>query len=125
MRRIKFTEDHEWLLPDEDGNVTVGITDYAQEQLGDIVFIELPEVGSEIITGDEAAVVESVKAAGDIRAPLNGTVCEINDALVDAPEKVNKDPMGEGWFFKITPNNPEDIDALMDEDAYWEYVSGL
>ena len=125
MRRIKFTEDHEWLLPDEDGNVTVGITDYAQEQLGDIVFIELPEVGTEIIAGDEVAVVESVKAAGDIRAPLNGTIYEINEDLVEAPEKANKDPMGEGWFFKITPSDPDDIDALMDEDAYREFVSGL
>lgn len=125
MRRIKFTEDHEWLLPDEDGNVTVGITDYAQEQLGDIVFIELPEVGTEIIAGDEVAVVESVKAAGDIRAPLNGTIYEINEDLVGAPEKANKDPMGEGWFFKITPGDPKDIDTMMDEDAYWEYVSGL
>lgn len=125
MGRIRFTEDHEWLLQDEDGNVTVGITDYAQEQLGDIVFVELPEVGSELIAGDEAAVVESVKAAGDIRAPLNGTVCEVNEDLSDMPEKVNSDPMGEGWFFRITPDDPEEMDALMDEDAYSEYVSGL
>jgi glycine cleavage system H protein len=125
MSRIKFTEDHEWLLLDEDGNFTVGITDYAQEQLGDIVFVELPEIGAEIIAGDEAAVVESVKAAGDIRAPINGTICDINEILADAPEKVNSDPMGEGWFFKITPMEMDEIDGMMDEDAYWDYIAGL
>ncbi len=125
MSRIKFTEDHEWLLLDEDGNFTIGITDYAQEQLSDIVFVELPEIGAEIVAGDEAAVVESVKAAGDIRAPINGTVCEVNELLAEAPEKVNSDPMGEGWFFKITPIDPDEINAMMDEDAYWDYIAGL
>jgi glycine cleavage system H protein len=125
MSGIKFTEDHEWLLVNEDGTITVGITEYAQDQLGDIVYVDLPEVGDEITAGDEAAVVESVKAAGDIRVPLSGTVSDINETLADEPEKVNSDPMGEGWFFKITPNDPEELDSLMDEDAYWEYVSSL
>ncbi len=125
MSGIKFTEDHEWLLVNEDGTITVGITEYAQDQLGDIVYVDLSEVGDEITAGDEAAVVESVKAASDIRVPLSGTVSDINETLADEPGKVNSDPMGEGWFFKITPNDPEELDSLMDEDAYWEYVSSL
>jgi glycine cleavage system H protein len=125
MSGMRFTEDHEWLLVEEDGSITIGITDYAQDQLGDVVYVDMPEVGLEISAGDEVAVVESVKAAGDIKVPLSGTVSEINDLLADEPEKVNTDPMGEGWFFRITPNDPEELDSLMDEDAYWEYVSGL
>lgn len=125
MSGMKFTRDHEWLLVEEDGTITIGITDYAQDQLGDVVYVDLPEIGSEISAGDDVAVVESVKAAGDIQVPLSGTVSEINGSLADEPEKVNSDPMGEGWFFKITPNDPEELDTLMDEDAYWEYVSGL
>ncbi|MEE8320447.1 MAG: glycine cleavage system protein GcvH [Gammaproteobacteria bacterium] len=125
MSGMRFTEDHEWLLVEEDGTITIGITDYAQDQLGDVVYVDMPEVGLEISAGDEVAVVESVKAAGDIKVPLSGTVSEINDLLADEPEKVNTDPMGEGWFFKITPSDLEELDALMDEDAYWEYVSGL
>ena len=119
---MKFTEDHEWLDIDGD-SATVGITEHATEQLGDIVFVELPEVGAEAAKGDAVAVVESVKAASDVFMPLDGTVTEINDAIVDAPEKVNEDPQGNGWFFKIKLKNAGDANALMDEAAYKEMVS--
>lgn len=114
---LKFTEEHEWLRLDGD-TVTVGITDHAQEQLGDIVFVELPEVGAEVAKGDDLVIIESVKAASDIAAPLEGTITEVNEAIVEEPAKVNGDPMGEGWFFKMTLADPSALEALMDEDAY-------
>jgi glycine cleavage system H protein len=124
MSEIRFSEDHEWVLV-EDGIGTVGITDYAQEQLGDVVFIELPEVGKALAKGDEAAVVESVKAASELYAPLTGEVTEANDALAEDPAQVNSDPMGGGWFFKMSIAEPAELDALMDEAAYKAYVEGL
>jgi glycine cleavage system H protein len=111
---LKFTKDHEYLT--EDG--TVGITVYAQEQLGDIVFVELPKVGQKLKQGDEAAVVESVKAASEIYAPVSGTVTAVNDALTGDPGLVNNDPLGGGWIYKIAPDNPADRDGLLDEAAY-------
>jgi glycine cleavage system H protein len=114
---LKYTEDHEWLRI-EDGVATVGITEYATEQLGDLVFVELPEAGTEFAQGDAAATVESVKAASDVYAPLAGEVVESNDAIVDDPSIVNSDPMGEGWFFKLKLADPGAAEALMDEDAY-------
>ncbi|MBI2969306.1 MAG: glycine cleavage system protein GcvH [Gammaproteobacteria bacterium] len=125
MSDTRFTEDHEWLRVEDDGTITVGITDYAQEQLGDVVYVELPQVGETITPGAEAAVVESVKAAGDIKVPIGGTVVEVNQRLGDAPEVVNSDPTGEGWFFRMEPEDTADLDGLMDEDAYQEYVQGL
>ena len=125
MSNMRFTEDHEWILAQDDGTGRVGITDYAQEQLGELVFVDLPEVGSELAQGAEACVIESVKAAGEIKAPVGGTVREVNEALVDEPGKVNEDPTGEGWFFKLDLSDASELDGLMDEDAYKAYVDGL
>ena len=113
----KYTDDHEWLQIEGD-IATVGITSHATEQLGDIVFIELPEPGTEFEKGDGAAVVESVKAASDVYMPLDGEIVEINEAVVDEPAKVNEAPEGDGWFFKIKLKNAGDADGLMDEAAY-------
>ncbi len=119
-----YTEDHEWI--EVDGNIaTVGITDYAQGQLGDIVFAEVPAVGSTLKKGGDAAVVESVKAASDVYAPVSGVVTEGNDALGDDPALVNSDPEGEGWFFKLTLSEASELDSLMDEAAYKAFVDGL
>lgn len=119
-----FTEDHEWI--DLDGEIaTVGITDYAQSQLGDIVFVEVPEEGKQVAQGDDAAVVESVKAASDVYAPVSGTVIEGNSALDGEPALVNEDPEGEGWFFKMTLSDSSELDELMDEAAYADFVSKL
>jgi len=114
---LKFTDDHEWLNI-ENGIATVGITGHATEQLGDLVFVELPEVGAEFGEGDTAATLESVKAASDVYAPLAGEITEINDAIVDDPAIVNSDPTGEGWFFKIKLADASAAEGLMDEDAY-------
>ncbi|USU11889.1 glycine cleavage system protein GcvH [Sphingomonadaceae bacterium OTU29THOMA1] len=119
-----FTEDHEWV--DVDGDVgTVGISEYAQSQLGDIVFVDVPEDGKQLGKGDEAAVVESVKAASDVYSPVSGNVLEGNAALVDDPSLVNSDAEGEGWFFKITLSDPSEVEQLMDETAYETFVAKL
>ena len=117
MSATKYTEDHESIRIEDDGAV-IGISDYAQEQLGEVVFVELPEVGTEIAMGDEAAVVESVKAASEVHAPASGVVTAVNEALADDPGKVNQDPMGDGWFIKIKLSDPSQLDALMDDAAY-------
>jgi glycine cleavage system H protein len=122
MSVMKFTEDHEWLRIDADGTATVGITDHAQQQLGDLVHVELPEVGQEIESGSDVAVIESVKAAGEVKAPLNGTVVAVNESLVDEPAKVNSDATGDGWFFKMKLSNPGDADSFMDEAAYSKFI---
>lgn len=119
-----FTEDHEWIDVDGD-TATVGITDYAQGQLGDIVFVEVPEEGREVTKGDDAAVVESVKAASDVYAPVAGTVIEGNAALADNPALVNEDPEGEGWFFKLTLADTSELDGLMNDSAYQDYLNKL
>jgi glycine cleavage system H protein len=119
-----YTEDHEWI--DVDGETaTVGITDYAQSQLGDIVFAEVPATGATLKKGGDAAVVESVKAASDVYAPVSGTVTEGNDALEGDPALVNSDPEGEGWFFKLTLSDTSELDSLMDVTAYKAFVDGL
>lgn len=119
-----FTEDHEWI--DIDGDIgTVGISDYAQGQLGDIVFVDVPEEGKQLGKGDEAAVVESVKAASDVYSPVSGTVIEGNAALADDPSLVNTDPEAEGWFYKITLSDPAEVAALMGETAYESFVAKL
>jgi len=119
-----FTKDHEWI--EVAGNAaTVGITDYAQSQLGDVVFVEVPEAGRQLAQGGEAAVVESVKAASDVYAPVSGTVTEGNAALSDTPDLVNTSPEADGWFFKLTLSDPSQLDGLMDEGAYKEFVAGL
>jgi glycine cleavage system H protein len=119
-----YTKDHEWV--DVDGaTATVGITDYAQGQLGDVVFVELPEAGRTVAAGKEAAVVESVKAASEVFAPVSGTVGEANAALADTPALVNTAPETDGWFFKLTLSSPAELDGLMDEGAYKAFVDGL
>ncbi|MEO5867879.1 MAG: glycine cleavage system protein GcvH [Sphingomonas sp.] len=119
-----FTEDHEWV--DVDGDIgTVGISEYAQGQLGDIVFVDVPEEGKTVTKGDEAAVVESVKAASDVYSPVSGTVIEGNAELADNPALVNEDPEGEGWFFKLTLSDPSELEGLMDEAKYEAFVSKL
>lgn len=123
MSAIYFSEDHEWILVEGDIG-TCGITEFAQEQLGDIVYIELPEVGREVAQNDEIAVVESVKAASELYAPASGEVIEINEGLTDDPARVNADAMGDGWFFKIKLSNPGDLENLMDKDAYDALVAG-
>lgn len=114
---LKYTNTHEWVLIDGD-IITVGVTDFAQEQLGDVVFVELPEPDSEVIAGDGIAVVESVKAASDIYAPATGTVLAVNDSLEDAPELVNSDPFEDGWFFRMQVQDIGELDTLMDADSY-------
>ena len=115
---LKYVASHEWLRLEADGSVTVGITDHAQELLGDIVFVELPEVGANLADDEQAGVVESVKAASDIYAPIAGEVLEVNQELVDAPDTANTDPYGAAWFFRIKPANAADLDGLMDAAAY-------
>jgi len=114
---MKYTEEHEWLLVEGD-LVTVGITEHAATQLGDLVFIELPEVGTEVSKDDDIVVIESVKAASDVLAPLDGEIIEVNEALVDEPTKVNEDAMGAGWMFRMKLADMSELDDLMDEDAY-------
>jgi glycine cleavage system H protein len=118
---MKFTEDHEWLLPDGD-LVVVGITAHAAEALGELVFLELPEAPNNVSKGDDVVVIESVKAASDILAPLDGEIVEVNSDLADNPTLVNEDPTGAAWFFKMKLANPSDMDDLMDEDAYKELI---
>ncbi len=117
---LKYATSHEWVKADEEGNVTVGITDHAQDLLGDIVFVELPEVGSLVAATDEAGVVESVKAASDVYAPVAGEIIEVNEKLNDSPELVNSDPYGDGWFFKIKMSDSADLDNLLAADEYSE-----
>lgn len=124
MSALKYTEDHEWISIDGD-IATIGITDYAQEQLGDVVFIELPDVGKTLAKGDEAAVVESVKAAGEIYAPVDGEVTEVNAALNDDPSLINTDAQGKGWFVKLRVGDACSLDGLMDDAAYAAYIDGL
>jgi glycine cleavage system H protein len=114
---LKYTESHEWLRVEDDGLITVGISDHAQELLGDLVFIELPEAGTEFVAGDECCVVESVKAASDVYMPISGEIMAINEALADEPEIINTSPYDNGWLFKVKPSANE-IDDLMDADAY-------
>jgi glycine cleavage system H protein len=121
----RFTRDHEWIRPEDGPFAAVGITDYAQTQLGDIVFVELPEPGKELAKGDEAAVVESVKAASEVYAPVSGEVVEVNGALADDPALVNQSAEAGGWFFKLRLTKPAELDLLLDEKAYREYVETL
>ncbi|GER07243.1 glycine cleavage system H protein [Iodidimonas muriae] len=124
MTMIRYSEDHEWVRV-EDGKGTVGITDYAQAQLGDVVFVELPEKGATLTKGDEAAVVESVKAASELYAPVSGEIIGLNTAVVDEPATVNTSPLDAGWFFEIALSDPSELDDLMDEDAYEAFVKDL
>ena len=117
---LKYASTHEWARLEEDGSVTVGITDHAQDALGDVVYVELPEVGTDVHAGQEAGVVESVKAASDVYAPISGKVIAINTTLEDAPETINSDPYHGGWFYKIEPNDTAELDDLLSADDYQE-----
>lgn len=122
MNELRFTKDHEWVRREGD-TVVIGITDYAQEQLGDVVYVELPELGRRVEQGKEAAVVESAKAASEVYAPVTGEVVAVNDVIASDPGKVNADPMGEGWFVKLRVADPAQLDALLDEAAYRKFVA--
>ena len=124
MSILRYTDDHEWARLDGD-TVTVGITEFAQDQLGELVFVELPTLGGAVTQGDDAAVVESVKAAGEIKSPVSGTIMEINESLIDTPEKVNDDPMGEGWIYKVAMTDPAEWEGLMDQTAYAALVANV
>lgn len=115
---LKYTKSHEWVRQEGDGSVTIGITDHAQELLGDLVFVELPEVGSDLTAGDACCVVESVKAASDVYMPISGEILEVNEALADAPETINDSAFDDGWLFKVQPSAEVELDDLMDADAY-------
>ena len=123
MSDLKYTEEHEWIRIDGDVG-TIGISSFAQEQLGDVVFVDLPEMGKNVSPGDEAAVIESVKAASELYAPVSGEIIEVNAALGDTPELVNSDPTGEGWFIKIRLSKADELEALMDETAYTAFAAG-
>ena len=118
---LKYVSSHEWIRVEGEGVVTIGITDHAQDQLGDVVFVELPEVGSSFALSDDMGVVESVKAASDLYAPLSGEVIEVNEELEDSPEQVNSDPYGDGWFVKLKLDDESELDALLDAAAYGEF----
>lgn len=118
---LKYVASHEWIRVEGDGTVTIGVTDHAQDLLGDVVFVELPEVGAEVASGDDAGVVESVKAASDIYAPLSGEVVAVNEELEDSPELVNSDPYGDGWFFRLKLTDDSELADLLNADAYSEH----
>lgn len=120
---LRYAESHEWVSQEEEGVVKIGISDHAQEQLGDLVFVELPEKGATFGKGDACAVVESVKAASDIYCPVSGEIVDVNEALADTPELINTDPYGDGWLFSIRPVDAEEVDDLMDADAYREHLA--
>ena len=125
MAEIRYTKDHEWVRLEDDGTATVGITDHAQEALGDVVFVELPKLERELTEGESCATVESVKAASDVYAPLAGTVLEVNDLLTDDSSLVNRDAEGEAWFFRMEPADPDAFHALMDESDYQSFLETI
>ncbi|MBU2874077.1 glycine cleavage system protein GcvH [Marinobacter salexigens] len=122
---LKYIETHQWVRVDADGTATIGITDFAQEQLGDVVYIGVPEVGDTVTGGEEAGVAESVKSASDVFSPVTGEVVEINESLEDEPEKVNEDPYGDGWMFKVKLADKGELDGLMDADTYSEHLAAV
>jgi glycine cleavage system H protein len=125
MAEVRYTKDHEWVRLEDDGTLTVGITDHAQEALGDIVFIELPEVDREVVEGESCATVESTKAASDVYAPLAGRIAEINENIVEDPGLINRDCEGEGWFWRMEPGDEENFESLLDEEAYEAFLETL
>lgn len=122
MSMLGFTDDHEWVVAEDDGTALIGITDYAQQQLGELVFIELPEVGAEVDKGDAVAVIESVKSASDLMMPVSGEIIEVNEELEGDPGKVNEDAMGAGWFIKVKMSDESELDDLMDEAGYQDIL---
>lgn len=121
---LKYTESHEWLRLESDGSYTIGITDHAQDELGELVYVELPDVGRKLAREEACCVVESTKAASDVYAPIAGEVVAVNDALRDAPQTVNEKPFGDGWLFRIKPDNPDDVQHLLSADAYTRAIEG-
>ena len=122
---LLYTNDHEWLRREDDGSVTIGVTDHAAKALGDLVYVELPEVGQDVDEGGDMAVVESVKAASDVYAPIGGSIVAVNEELADEPEKINADPYGEGWIVRVQPSDGVDESALMSPDAYQQFCDEL
>jgi glycine cleavage system H protein len=122
---LLYTKDHEWLRREDDGSVTIGITDHAQSALGDLVYVELPEVGQDVDDGGDMAVVESVKAASDVYAPISGSIAAVNEALADDPEKINSDPYGDGWIVRMQPSDGIDEGELMSPGDYQQFVDEL
>ena len=126
MAEIRYTTDHEWVRLEDDGTLTIGITDHAQEALGDIVFIDLPEIDRQVVEGESVATVESTKAASDVFAPAAGRIAEINEAIVEDPGLINRDPQGEAWFWRMEPGDDDEIfETLMDEEAYQAFLETL
>ncbi len=125
MAETRYTKDHEWVRLEDDGTLTVGITDHAQEALGEIVFVELPAVDRDVVEGETVATVESTKAASDLFAPIGGRIAEINENIVDDPGLINRDAAGEGWFWRMEPNDDETFDTLLDEEAYEAFLETL
>jgi glycine cleavage system H protein len=125
MAETRYTNDHEWVRLEDDGTLTIGITDHAQEALGDIVFIDLPEIDREVVEGESVATVESTKAASDVYAPATGRIAEINEAIVEDPGLINRDPQGEGWFWRMEPGDEDNFESLMDEEAYQAFLETL
>ena len=125
MSSARFSEDHVWVAIDDDGVAIIGISDYAQEQLGDIVYVQLPDIGRDVVQGEDAVMIESVKTTGEVKCPIGGRVIEINDALAEAPEKVNEAALDEGWLFKLEPADEAEYEDLMDSDDYDDFISSL
>lgn len=121
-KELQYTQTHEWVLVEEDGTILVGITEHAQSQLGELVFVDLPEIGVKVHASDEVGVIESVKATSEIYSPISGKIIEINESLEEAPGLVNSDPYGDGWLFKIDPVDPDELSDLLDADAYSQYM---
>lgn len=122
MSETRFTEDHVWVRMEEDGMAVVGVSGYAQEQLGDVVYIQLPDIGRDLRQGEDCSTVESVKTTSDVKCPMSGRVLEINEALLDAPEKLNESPLQEGWLFKLEPADEAEFEDLMDDEDYEDFV---
>lgn len=122
MNEARFTEEHAWVKMDDDGIATVGISDYAQEQLGDIVYVQLPDIGRDLGQGEDCAMIESVKTTSDVKCPIGGRVIEINESLVDLPERVNESAVDDGWLFKLEPADDSEFENLMDADDYEDFV---
>ncbi|MEN9725844.1 MAG: hypothetical protein RL434_210 [Pseudomonadota bacterium] len=125
MSELRYSEDHVWVMVDEDGVATIGVSDYAQEQLGDIVYVQLPDVGRDLEQGEDAVMIESVKTTGEVKCPIAGRVIEVNETLADEPQRVNESCLEDGWLFRMEPGDETQFEDLMDTDDYEDFVSGL
>ena len=125
MPEARFTEDHAWVRIEDDGMAVVGISEYAQEQLGDVVYVQLPDIGRDLRQGDDCTLVESVKTTSDVKCPMSGRVIEVNEALADSPETLNESALTEGWLFKLEPNDEAEFEDLMDDEDYNDFVDAL